>query len=179
MNGSTKFREIAKKKKRVIDASQPYIHMYKQTCQINMWCLQPTAMHIYSCTMTDFISLFPNYWNQVISCHTEPETVGNPALLPTPNCPSSGAPNKSVGQATSMSLSNQGIHCSGSGYSLATGPHPALLAVQCCFERSCLPMPGSLTRISRECLRREMPRVGGKEKNKKERKNLWHNHHLP
>lgn len=56
-----------------------------------------------------------------------------------------------AGRAASMSLSNQGIHCcSESGYSLTTGPHPALLAVHCCFEQSCLLMPGSLTWISRE-----------------------------
>lgn len=40
-----------------------------------------------------------------------------------------------VSRAASMSLSNQGIHCClGSGYSLAMGPHPALLAVRCSLE---------------------------------------------
>lgn len=60
-----------------------------------------------------------------------------------------------------------GIHCcSGSGYSFATGLHPALLAVHCCFEQSCLLMPGSLTWISRESVQREGERNAWGEKNK-------------
>lgn len=79
-------------------------------------------------------------------------------------------------QAASMSLSDQGIHCcSGSGYSLTTGPHPALLAVHCCFEQSCLLMPGSLTWISRESFRRRR----GEECLGRKKKRLLHNHHLP
>lgn len=39
-----------------------------------------------------------------------------------------------------------GIHCCpGSGYSLARGPHPALLALRCSSEQGCLLTPGSLT----------------------------------
>lgn len=80
--------------------------------------------------------------------------LGIPPCFPHPT----GQPVESsmwAGQAASMSLSNQGIHCcTGSGYSLTTGPHPALLAVHCCFEQSCLLMPGSLTWISRESFRR-------------------------
>ena len=64
-----------------------------------------------------------------------------------------------VGQAASMSLSNQGIHCcSGSGYSFTKGPHLTLLAAHCCFEQSCLLMPGSLTWISRKSFWRERER---------------------
>lgn len=46
-----------------------------------------------------------------------------------------GGAGPGVSRAASMSLSNQGIHCClGSGYSLAMGPHPALLAVRCRLE---------------------------------------------
>lgn len=125
--------------------------------------------------------LYFNHWNRVTKCRTEQGTGRIPA--PTPNCPSSRALKTSQpAKATSMSQSNQGIHCPGSGYSLTTGPHPALLALECSSEKK-LPSECQvpLTRIWRECFEREMSQREVKKKNekkKKKKKELPHNHHL-
>lgn len=90
--------------------------------------LTPTAIQMRSSQrQLGILPCFPHPTDQPVECSTR------------------------ASQTASMSLSNQGSHCcSGSGYNFTTWPHPALLAVHCCFEQSCLLMKGSLTWISRE-----------------------------